>query len=71
MFYKNKYMIGIYSLLDEGEQLLALVDNAHEFAKLMEISYHNASTILSKLFAHKTNKIVYRGRIRTVAFIEF
>lgn len=71
MFYKNKYMIGIYSLLDEGEQLLALVDNAHEFAKLMEISYHNASAILSKLFTHKTNKIVYRGRIRTVAFIEF
>lgn len=71
MYYKNKYMIGIYSLLNEGEQLLALVDNAHEFAELMEVSYNSASAILSKLFHNKTNKIVYRGKIRTVAFIEF
>ena len=71
MLYKNKYMIGIYSLLNEGEQLLALVDNYHEFADLMNITLNNAKTILSKLFNHKSNKIVYQGRIRTVAFIPY
>ena len=71
MIYKNKYLIGVYSLLEEGEQLLALVDNAKEFASLMDVSYNNASAILSKLFHHKANKIVYQGRIRTVAFIEY
>ncbi len=71
MLYKNKYLIGIYSLLNEGEQLLALVDNAHEFADLMEISYSKASVILSKHFHGVNDKIVYRGKIRTLAFIEF
>jgi len=71
MLYKNKYLIGIYSLLNEGEQLLALVDNATQFAKLMNITYGSASAILSKLFHHKSNSIVYHGRIRTVAFIEY
>ena len=70
MLYKNKYLIGIYSLLSEGEQLLALVDNANQFAKLMDISYNSASAILSKIFHHKTNYIVYQGRIRTLEFIE-
>ncbi len=71
MYYKNKYMIGIYSLLNEGEQLLALVDNAHEFAELMDITYNSASAILSKLFQKKRSHIVYNGKLRTVAFIEF
>ena len=70
MLYKGKYMIGIYSLLHEGETLLALVDNVHEFAKLVGISYNSASVIISKLFAHKRSHIVYQGRIRTVEFIE-
>lgn len=64
-------MIGIYSLLDEGEQLLALVDNVHQFAELMGISLNSANVIISKLFNHKRNHILYHGRIRTVAFIEY
>ena len=71
MYYKNKYLIGIYSLLNEGEQLLALVDNTQQFAQLMNISLNSARAILSKLFYHKRNHIVYHGRLRTVAFIEY
>lgn len=71
MLYKGKYLIGVYSLLSEGEQLLALVDNSSQFAKLMGITIYNASTILNNLFKHKTNKIIYHGKIRTVAFIEY
>lgn len=71
MLYKGKYLIGVYSLLSEGEQLLALVDNVHQFAQLMNITVNNASAILSKLFCHKANKIIYRGKVRTVSFIEY
>ena len=70
MYYKNKYMIGIYSLLEEGEQLLALVDNVSQFAKLMNITINNAKTIIYKLFSKKSNYIIYCGKIRTVEFIE-
>ena len=71
MLYKGKYLIGIYSLLSEGEQLLVLLDNAREFAKLMNISYNNASAILSKMFNHKADKFIYRGKIRTISFIRY
>lgn len=70
MLYKGKYLIGIYSLLSEGEQLLALVDNVQQFAKLMNIKMSNAAVIIGNLFKHKTNKIIYCGKVRTVAFIE-
>ena len=68
--YKNRYMIGIYSLLSEGETLLALVNNHKEFAALLGIKETDASAILSNLFKNKTSYIRFRGRIRTVAFIE-
>jgi len=68
--FKGKYLIGIYSLISEGETLLALVNNHHEFAKLMHIKESNAYMILNNLFYNKTNYIRYQGKIRTVAFIE-
>ena len=71
MLYKGKYLIGIYSLLNEGEQLLALVDNASQFARLMDITLNNANVILSKLFNHKRKGIIYHGKIRTVEFIPY
>ena len=71
MLYKGKYLIGIYSLICEGEQLLALVDNVQQFADLMNSKRSNAAVILSNLFKHKTNKIIYHGKVRTVAFIEY
>ena len=71
MLYRKKYLIGIYSLISEGEQLLALVDNVPQFANLIGIKRSSAATIINNLFKHKTNKIIYRGKIRTVAFIEY
>lgn len=68
--FKKKYLIGIYSLISEGETLLALVNNHHEFAKLMKISEESAYMTLNNLFRNKTNYIRYQGKIRTVAFIE-
>lgn len=68
--FKKKYLIGIYSLLSEGEQLLALVNNALEFAQLMGIKYSTAVVTLNNLFKNKTQYIRYCGKIRTVAFIE-
>jgi len=68
--YKGKYLIGIYSLISEGETLLALVNNHREFAQLMGISPEAASMTLSSLFNNHTHYIRYHGQIRTVAFIE-
>lgn len=68
--YRNKFMIGIYSLISEGETLLALVDNTHEFAKLMQIKESTARVILQHLYTGRTKYIRYFGRIRQVAFIE-
>ena len=68
--YRNRYMIGIYSLISEGESLLALVDNVKEFAQLMKIKETTARVILNNLFLNKTHYIRYFGKIRTVAFIE-
>lgn len=68
--YKGKYLIGVYSLVSEGETLLALVNNIGEFARLMNINYRTALVTLNNLFKSKTNYIRYNGKIRTVAFIE-
>ena len=68
--YRNRYMIGVYSWISEGETLLALVDNVREFAKLMNIKESTARVILNNLFLNKTKYIRYFGRIRTVEFIE-
>ena len=68
--FKGKYLIGIYSLISEGETLLALVNNALEFAQLLNIKYSTAVVTLNNLYKSKTNYIRYNGKIRTVAFIE-
>lgn len=68
--FKGRYLIGIYSLVTEGETLLALVNNAAEFARLMGIKYSTAVVTLNNLFKNKTSYIRYNGKIRTVAFIE-
>lgn len=68
--FKGKYLIGIYSLVSEGETLLALVNNAAEFARLMNIKYKTAVVTLNNLYKNKTGYIRYNGKIRTVAFIE-
>lgn len=68
--YRNRFMIGIYSLIEEGETLLALVDNVKEFAALMGIKETAARVILQHLYTGKTQYIRYFGKIRTVSFIE-
>lgn len=68
--YKGKYMIGVYSLLHEGETLLALCDNITEFANYMNISKNNATVILHKLYNGITKYIKMDGRLRSVEFIK-
>ncbi len=68
--FKNEYLIGIYSPLTDGETLLALVDNAHEFADLMKIKYAQAHHTLCKLFKKEINFIRFFGLNCTVEFIK-
>lgn len=69
MLYRGKYLIGIYSPIEEGETLMALCKDAYEFAKLMEINQKTATKILSLLFTKKTNHLRFFGKICTVEFI--
>lgn len=68
--YRGKFMIGVYSLLAEGETLLALCDNTQEFADYLKTSKQTAAMILSNLFNKKINYIKCGGKLRTVEFIE-
>lgn len=68
-YYRGKFMIGIYSLLQEGETLLALCDNIKEFADLMNIKKNNAAVILHKLFINSSKNIIYNKKVRKVEFI--
>ncbi len=67
--FKNKYLIGVYGPLSEGETLLGLCYNTEEFGKLLGISKQSATVILHYLFTGKTNFIRFNGKICTVAFI--
>ena len=69
-YYRGKFMIAVYSLLREGETLLALCDNTSEFAELTKTNKNSASNCLSKLFLKKTNYIIFNGKIRNVVFIK-
>ena len=67
--FRKKYCIGIYSPLEDGETLLALLDNIEEFSKMMHISYKNASVTLNSIYRGKHDKIIYRNKLCTVEFI--
>lgn len=69
-YYRGKFLIGVYSLLSEGETLLALCDNEKEFAEYLQTTNSSARRILKNLFTKKTNYIKVDGRRRTVEFIE-
>lgn len=69
-YYRGKFMIGVYSLLSEGETLLALCDNIKEFADLVKITKNNATVILHKLFINSSKNIIYNNKVRNVEFIE-
>lgn len=67
--YKGKYLIGVYSTIKEGETLLALCDNAREFAKVLDTTLESASAILSKIWNNTTKYIIYNNKVRYVEFI--
>jgi len=68
--YKNKYLIGIYLPIEEGETLVALCANALEFALLMGISRDDAIHILRYLYKGDTQRIRFRNKMCSVSFIE-
>lgn len=68
--YRGRFMIGIYSLEDEGETLLALCENVKEFAKLMNIKETCARMILQNAYCGKSKHIVFAKKFRTLEFID-
>lgn len=71
-YYRGKFMIGIYSLLSEGETLLALCDNIEEFANTTKMTKRSATVVLHRLFINskKYNHIIFNNKKRKVEFIE-
>lgn len=69
-YYRNKYMIGIYGPVKDGEQLLGLCDTVKEFAEFMKIKETNARMILQHMFYRKNNYLKLNGQLCTVEFIE-
>ena len=68
--YRGRFMIGIYSLVDEGETLLALCENVREFARLMKINEPCARMILQNAYHGKNKHIVFAKKFRTLEFID-
>ena len=68
--YRGKFMIAVYSLLNEGETLLALCDNVKEFAEYLQVKESNARMILQNIYTNKNKFIKMCGKLRTVEFIE-
>ena len=69
-YYRGKFMIGVYSLLHEGETLLALCDNVREFADFLNVSENSARVTLTYLYNGLTKYIKLNGKLRKVEFIE-
>lgn len=68
--YRGRFLIGVYTLINEGETLIALCENTKEFAKFMNITENNADVILHNLFFGITKYIKMDGKLRTVEFIQ-
>ena len=67
--YKNKYLIGIYAPVENGETLIALCESTKEFAEFMEISIYNASEILRNIFNKTHHFIRFNNMCCGVEFI--
>ena len=68
--YRNKYLICVYAPVSEGETLIALCNNASEFAEFVGIKGNVARQILFNLFSKKTRFIRLWGKLCTVEFVE-
>lgn len=67
--YKSIYNIAVYGPVKEGETLIALLDNAKEFAEFLKTSENSARAILSKLYNKKAQHLVIDNRMVTVEFL--
>lgn len=67
--YKKIYNIAVYGPVKEGETLLALCDNAKEFAEFLKTTENSARAILSKLFNKKSQYLIINNKLVTVEFL--
>lgn len=68
--YRGKFLIGVYSLIQEGETLLALCDNVKEFASFLKTSESSARVILQNIYKGKIKYVVVNHKFATVELIE-
>ena len=66
--YLGKYLIGLYDDLN-GDELIALLDNAHDFAEWTGCKIETARVNLMYFYHGWTKHLYYKGKILTVYFI--
>lgn len=72
-YYKGRFAIGIYKRItkrDDTDELIELVDNAHQFAKLMGTTTQKAWDILGKHFKNRDLNVKVKGKMCELAFID-
>ena len=70
VMYKNKYLIGIYAPVEQGETLLRLCESVSEFAHVLGISMNNAYSILNRLWTGEHKYIRFERMCCGVEFID-
>ena len=66
-FYKKHYLVAVY---DEDDQLVAVCDNATEFAKVFGRTQRDADSILSKIAKGDRGYFLKDGKKMFVFFID-
>ena len=72
-YYKGRFAIGIYKKItkkDDTDELIGLVDNVHQFAKLMGTSIKKARDTVSKHYKNKDLNAIINGKMCEIAFID-
>lgn len=67
MPYRKKFIISIY---DMDDQLITVLDNIKEFARLFDKTYDQARFVLSSMFMNKSTYFYYNKKRYYASFIE-
>ena len=66
-FYKKHYLVAVY---DEDDQLVAVCDNAREFAKVFGRTQRDADSILSRIAKGERGYFTHNGEKLFIYFID-
>lgn len=66
-FYKKHYLVAVY---DEDDQLVAVCDNANDFAKVFKMEQRVADTTISRISKGERSYFCHNGEKLFIYFID-